>query len=80
MSNSLPEPSAVELLVPGHHVMGQALGLEIGEEAAFTSVTQEAAQLTPGTGAVMGLIVGQRKAEVEMIALRWIIMRTWREV
>lgn len=64
------KPPAVELLVSRHHVVRQTLGPEIREEAALTSVAQEAAKLTSGTGPVMGVIVRQREAEVEMITLR----------
>ena len=53
-----------------HHVVRQTLGPEIREETALASVAQEAAELTSGTGPVMGVIVRQREAEVEMIPLR----------
>ena len=67
---SSPEPPAVELLVPGRHVVSKALAPEMREEAALAAVTQEAAQLAPGTGAVMGVIVRQREAQVKVITLR----------
>ena len=60
----------MELLVSRHHVVRKTLGPEIREEAALASVAQEAAELTSRTGAVMGVIVRKREAEVEMIALR----------
>ena len=63
------EPPAVELLVSGHHVVSQALAPQVGEEAALASVTQEAAELTSRTGSVVGVIVRQREAQVEMISL-----------
>ena len=67
---SSPKSPAVELLVPGRHVVSEALASEIGEEAALASVTQEAAELTSGTGAVMGVIVRQREGEIKVITLR----------
>ena len=48
----------------------QTLGPEIRQETALASVAQEAAELTSRTGAVMGVIVRKREAEIEMIALR----------
>ena len=59
----------MELLVSGHHVVSQALAPQVGEEAALASVTQEAAELTSRTGSVVGVIVRQREAQVEMISL-----------
>lgn len=53
----------------GHHVVSQALAPQVGEEAALASVTQEAAELTSRTGSVVGVIVRQREAQVEMISL-----------
>lgn len=52
-----------------HHMVSQALAPQVGEEAALTSVTQEAAELTSRTGSVVGVIVRQREAQVEMISL-----------
>lgn len=67
---SSPEPPAGELLVPGRHVVSEALAPEMREETARAPVTQEAAQLAPGTGAVVGVIVSQREAQVKVITLR----------
>ena len=64
------EPGLQELFVGGGEVVGQALGLQVGEDAAGSSVTQERAEVSTGRGAVVGLVVRQGEGEVEVVALR----------
>ena len=63
------EPRLEELFVGGRQVVSQAPGLQVGEEAAGPSVSQEGAEVVPGGTAVVGLVVSQGEGEVEVVAL-----------
>ena len=64
------EPRLQELLVGGRQVVSQALGLKVGEDAAGPSVSEERAEVTPGGGAVVALVVSQGEGQVEVVALQ----------
>ena len=51
-------------------MVSQALGLQVGEDAAGPSVSEERAEVTPGRGAVVALVVSQGEGQVEVVALR----------
>ena len=64
------EPRLEELLVCGGEVVSQAPGLQVGEDAAGSSVSQERAEVTTWRGPIVSLVVRQGEGQVEVVALR----------
>ena len=64
------EPRLQELFVGGGQMVGQALGLQVGEDAASSPVSQERAEVTTWRGVVVALVVRQGEGQVEVVSLR----------
>ena len=64
------EPGLVELLVTSGEVVGEVLGLEVGEDAAWPGLAEEGGDVGGGGGEVLGVVVRQGEGQVEVVALQ----------